>query len=283
MRVNFVAMKWGSAFSPETVNSLYLAVKKNYDGDFKFHCFTDDSHGIFTQIDCRPIPDMDLTPTMWRSGCWAKLSVFKPGLFPDRELVIFLDLDLMIIGRLEPIVEAVRRTPGLTTLREWNPWLLSLLPLFMRPDRGVQSAVFGFESGTLDYIYHDFVADKERARSLAFNDQRYLTKVARNRSYLSRKFYVSFKHDCVDYYPLSLLRPIRKPNTSIIVFHGRPRPWELCQAPGIRWGTPRKFDYNPVAWVVEYYESLKAVASGLAQQGKHGQQEEVQPSEGTAV
>ena len=64
--MQFLCIKWGNAYSPEYVNNLYNMVKRNYIYEFQFHCFTDDSEGIISDVTTHPIPDIDpLHPKYW--------------------------------------------------------------------------------------------------------------------------------------------------------------------------------------------------------------------------
>ena len=56
--MNFLTIKWGDKYSSDYVNNLYHMVKKNYTGEFRFICYTDDA----TNLECEvhPIPDDDL-------------------------------------------------------------------------------------------------------------------------------------------------------------------------------------------------------------------------------
>ena len=253
--IAIVCMKWGTAFDAEKVNVLFRSVRANLQMDFRFFCMTDEPVGLEDGIAALPIPEMNLSDRAWRKGCWPKLGVFKPGLFSSYSAVLFLDLDLMVVGPLAPLIQPVLEHGTIFTLREWNPALLSLLPLWMRPDRGVQSSVFVFRPGDVDYIYEDFIQDPEKALRRASNDQRYLTVVLPKRRYLPRRYYVSFKHDCVKYFPLGRIWPeIRKPGRAhIVVFHGNPRPWDLLGPAGKRWGTSRKFGHGAVDWVRDHF------------------------------
>jgi len=253
--VTVVCLKWGVSFPAIHVNVLYEAVKRHLPMPFRFVCLTDDAEGLAEGIVSMPIPDMGLEPERWAEGCWAKLAMFKRGVLPEGEIVIFLDLDLIIQKDLTPFVEQVRTRRGLHSLREWNPTLWSLLPLSLRPDRGVQSALLGFYPEDVHYIFDDFVADKALAYSQAHNDQSYLTVVAKDRTYWPDEWCVSFKRACVWYYPLSLVfSKIRRPKRAkVIIFHGDPRPWDLIGEPGQSWGTNRRRGNDPVEWVKDYY------------------------------
>lgn len=253
-----VCMKWGKIFSHTHVNALFAAVKKQMPAPFRFVCLTDDNAGIAREIVTLPIPDMNLPEKAWRKGCWPKLSIFKPGLFPGTEAVLFLDLDLMIQGSLMPFIHSVRKDGGLFSQREWNPCLWSILPLSLRPDRGVQSAVLGFIPEETAYIYETFVADPVSAMKIAKDDQSYLTKAVLDRRYWPSRLCVSFKRSCVPLFPFRLLCPeIRRPRkANIIIFHGKPRPWDLILPDGARWGTRHRFGTKPVDWVRDYYAEI---------------------------
>ncbi|HIG37520.1 MAG TPA: glycosyltransferase, partial [Oceanospirillaceae bacterium] len=73
-------MKWGTLYSADYVNRLYAMVSRHLSLDFNMVCFTDDPTGIIPDIDCYPIPAMDIrTDTPERM--WKKLSTFKADLY----------------------------------------------------------------------------------------------------------------------------------------------------------------------------------------------------------
>lgn len=250
-----VCLKWGTSFPSVHVNVLYQAVKRNLGIPFRFVCLTDQPAGIAEGIDTMPIPEMGLEPGRWRHGCWPKLSIFKRGLFPDAEIVVYFDLDLIIQAPLEPFIDRVRASGGLHITREWNPALWSLAPIALRPDRGAQGAFMAFRPEDMHYVYDDFMADQQKAFALAKDDQVYLSRTVKNRQYWPHGWCVSFKRTCLWYYPFNLVfRKVSRPmHARIIIFHGQPRPWDLILKPGKRWGTKRKFGTEPVEWVKDYY------------------------------
>lgn len=63
-----LCMKWGTLYNADYVNVLFNACKKHISGAFKFVCLTDDETDIIDGVECFPIPDIGLTPQMWRSG-----------------------------------------------------------------------------------------------------------------------------------------------------------------------------------------------------------------------
>lgn len=257
MEVTFVCLKWGSLYTSEHVNTLFAGIRRHFDEPFGFTCLTDDASGLDRGITAKPIPDMGLQPERWESGCWPKISVFKPGLFDDADLVMYLDLDLVILRSLTPFVERARALSGLHILQEWHPALWSIVPQTLRPDRGAQSSLFCWRPAEQHHVYARFMADKTSAYLLASNDQEFIGKVASGRRYWPHDWTVSFRRSCVWYFPLNLIfREIKKPkHARVVVFHGRPRPWDLISGSSHRWGTRRKFGFGPVSWVEQYWQA----------------------------
>ena len=55
-----LCMKWGTKYGPEYVNRLYAMVRRHLRGDFRFVCLTDDARGIRAEVQCLPIPPLEL-------------------------------------------------------------------------------------------------------------------------------------------------------------------------------------------------------------------------------
>lgn len=100
-RVTFTCLNAGNycGRGAEYVNTLYDMVCRNMPENviFRFVCLTDDESGLHEDIETIPLP-ADLE--RW----YGKLYLFKDGLFPDGERVIFMDLDTVIIGGLDDLV-----------------------------------------------------------------------------------------------------------------------------------------------------------------------------------
>lgn len=268
-RVTVVCMRWGRAFSQDYIKVLYHGVKKNLSRDFEFVCLSDDPQPVCDGVRIAPIPDINLPAERWRDGGWPKLTVFKPGLFPPDDPVLYLDLDLVILRSLDPFVELLEQKRGLHILREWNPVLWKPVPVRFRPDRGGQSSVFTFFPEEQASIYEGFVRDQAKAFRVGYNDQSYITRTANHVSYLPNDWAVSFKKHCVYYYPFNLVfKKIKKPRKAkVVVFHGDPKPVDLIRDDQTKWGTDRKFGHGPVDWVKSYWNAgLKSIGPGDAPQ-----------------
>lgn len=249
-----VCCRWLDAFPASYVRILRNAVRANLARPHRFICVTDDPAAL-PDVETRLLPDMGIPERHQRSGGWPKISLFKPGLLPPDEPTLFLDLDILVRGSLDPFLERVVRLRGIHGLREWNPVPWSVVPAALRPDRGIQSSVLGFYPGEQAAIYHRFMADRDAAYALVENEQQFITVCSPHRRYFPLDWTASFKWHCVSYYPLNLLRPKpREPRAaSVVVFHGNPRPIQLVPLGDYRWGTRRKFGHGPVDWVRDYW------------------------------
>jgi len=250
-----VCLKWGTAYPAHYVNVLHRAVAAHLTAPHRFVCLTDVAEGLVPGVEAVDIPLFPLPREKWANGIWPKLTLFTPGLFPPGAVVLYLDVDIMVTGALDPLIERVRSQRGLHVIREWNPSLVRLLPLAWRPDRGANSSVVGFITGAQDHILAQFSADPAAALAAQRNDQEFINAHAADKHYWPEPWCVSFKRACVWYWPLNLMmRTIRQPrNARVIVFHGRPNPTDLLCAPGVRWGARRKFGWGPVPWVADYW------------------------------
>jgi glycosyltransferase involved in cell wall biosynthesis/uncharacterized Rossmann fold enzyme len=83
----------------EYVNNLFDMVKRNLaeNVDGRFVCMTDDADGLHPDILPMMLPD-DI------KGWWGKLYLFKDGLFPKNERMIYFDLDTLIVNNIDEIV-----------------------------------------------------------------------------------------------------------------------------------------------------------------------------------
>ncbi|MDA5639343.1 MULTISPECIES: hypothetical protein [Agrobacterium] len=267
--VAIICMKWGQAFTAHHVNTLFASVLRNMEEPFTFVCLTDDDGDLANGILALPIPDLGLPEQAWKRGCWPKLAVFAPHLFPHEDVVLFLDLDIMVLRPLAPFIAVVRARQHLVLQREWNPALWSLLPQWLRPDRGGQSSVFGFCPYNVARIYEQVVANAGTMSSNFKNDQTYLSETVADQSYWPSGFCVSFKRSCVRLFPFNLLlTKVRLPGQAkIVVFHGTPRPWETVVEPAKRWGTKWRFGRGPVAWIVSYFAQADVMLKALETSG----------------
>lgn len=201
----------------EYVNKLYDMVLRNMpeDAKWRFQCFTDDPKGLDERIEPWAL--------MGDLGGWDnKIYLFKQGLFSGGERVIYFDLDTLITGPLDALLGY---SGDFATLRD-----------FYRAD-GLGPAVMLWQGGYGAEIWDEYRAagmphlargDQEWLENyfMAHADAKYphklrfTTKQPDILQDLYPGMFASYKADCNPYPP---------PGTSVVCFHGLPRPHESQQ------------------------------------------------------
>ena len=251
-----VCLKWGTPYPAEYVNVLHRAVAEHMSYPHRFVCITDTPEGLDSDIEIIPLPEIPIERQKWGTGFWPKLAVFKSELFPPDEIVLYLDVDILIAQSLDPFIDLIDSQKGLHIIREWNPDVWQLVPLWSRPDRGGNGSAIGFIAKEQTHLFADFSkAPYEIDRTFRL-DQVYITEQAFGRRYWPDRWCRSFRRDCVFHWPLNFVfRSIRKPRQGkIIVFHGIPNPMDVIEPGNYRWGTRWRYSDGPVEWVQEYWQ-----------------------------
>ena len=165
MAVNILTLKWGTKYGPEYVNRLYSGVRRHLDLDCRFLCFTDDSGELRAEVEVHPIPAFDVPPA-WRRTPWLKLALFRDDLAGLAGLSLFLDLDILITGRMDDFFAVAPSRPCI--IHEWEkPWQR----LFRRRGEPGNSSVFRFESGKSSFILDRYLGERDRARGQYRTDE----------------------------------------------------------------------------------------------------------------
>lgn len=129
-QIIFACVRWGSKYGPEYVNILSDMVARNCEKPYRFICLTDDTNGLLEDIETIPLP-----PGL--DGWWNKVALFKPGMFPPKSRIVYLDLDVIVCGPLEALVD----TPGIA-----SDWLQG----------GYNSSVMVWDEGQHKSIWSQF-------------------------------------------------------------------------------------------------------------------------------
>lgn len=109
---------WGETYGQHYVQRLAAAVRRNLNETHRFICFTDTPRHL-PDIEQHQILNTDLLKI---KGCFARMRLFDPawqknlGLEPG-DRVVDLDLDLVVTGALDPLLE---RTDDFTILQGIN-------------------------------------------------------------------------------------------------------------------------------------------------------------------
>jgi hypothetical protein len=187
----------------EYTNILFDMVRRNLPAGFEgiFTVFVDYPYstvGYHPDIRVRGVPEPDL------EGWWHKLSLFKDGLFPHEDRIVYVDLSTVITGRLDDIVKYA------------GPF--AILRDFYRPD-GLQSAFMAWKANAHHHIWRDWKA--AGMPKTDGGDQAWIEAAMRGQEMdawqdmFPGKF-VSYK-----------LHPEIPLVASVVKFHGEPKPHEI--------------------------------------------------------
>jgi hypothetical protein len=195
-------LRAGGDFNARYVINLKNMIDRNLTGPYRFVCLTDlpviagiETVGLETDF----------------PGWWAKLELFRPGLFDGHDRAVYFDLDTLILGNIDRFFYL---DDGFHGLRPWN--------LANRAKGQTASGVMVWEPGRFDFIYTGF------SPGIAENgntDQGYITKALRRQGIAWKALQDeingihSYKREC---------RAGLPSGARVVCFHGRPRVHE-CQ------------------------------------------------------
>lgn len=203
-------VKVGTRYTANYVNRLYAGVCKHTQHEFDFVCLTDDSKGITCDFEAI---ETDL------KNWWAKLVLFKPQTCLRGRRVIFLDLDTVITGPIDFLFSykgnfAILRDLGVPT--------------------GLGSAIMSIAPWYGTHIWTAFAAQVVAAMQQFWGDQEFIaTQVLRTELDLWQELAPG---RIVSYKLTPGVSEGRLPlETSIVCFHGDPKPHEIHEAQAPAW------------------------------------------------
>lgn len=249
-RANVVCMKWGTRYGPEFVNRLYSMVRRNTTWNIRFVCFTDDTNGINPEIECQPLPKFDYDP---RLGVhWPKLGLFHKTLGDLEGMTLFLDLDVVIIGNIDPFFEFEGR---FCMIREWKD------PHLGFGNSSVVKFFVGLENAVLDR-FHATPTDVI-IQVYASKEQNFLTRAVDEVTFWPEAWCPAFSRVCLPKTRVLrfFTRPTPPANGRILIFYGSFTPQsalrgecDLAKRPGRR-SLPRLIQrrFLPATWIADYW------------------------------
>ncbi|MEO9827303.1 MAG: hypothetical protein ABJF50_23105 [Paracoccaceae bacterium] len=242
-----LTMKWGDVFPASYVNRLFSAVSANLEKPFKFVCLTNESEGLHPEIVHFPLPDLDLPPERYAHGAWPKLAVFQPDLYGLSGRCLFIDLDTVISGNLEPFFDFESPFSAIGSAHDWRRGKTVAVP-------EVGTGIFAFDLGALPHVYESFMADKQAAYDSFPNEQTFVEGQLEHWIPWPETWVVSFKRHLCQPIGLDLIKPpdAPDPSTKVVAFHGDPRPIDLVGRKKM-W---MKFPHSvrcPIDWLDAYW------------------------------
>jgi len=211
---NVICMKWGQKYGPEYVNRLYAMVRRHLSGEFRFVCLTDDMAGIRSEVECFPIPALDLPEGIPERG-WKKLVSFSDDLYGLGGTALFLDVDVVIVGSLDAFFS--------------EPGDFLIIHDYKRPWRVTgNSSVYRFELGAHPDVLAYFRSHVEDIRARFRNEQAYLSDFLHRQGklqYWPSAWCPSFKYHSIPRWPANYWQePFVPKDARIVIFHGECNP-----------------------------------------------------------
>jgi hypothetical protein len=223
--VNIICMKWGDKYGAEYVNKLYAMVKRNITIPFQFVCFTENSEGINPDVAIYPLPSLGLPEDIPERG-WLKLATFKKPLEDLTGTALFLDLDVVIVDNIDAFFEFDAEFALCFDQKKKAQFIGN-------------SSVYRFEIGkhseVLEFFNENFDFIKKQHR----NEQAYLSYQMNAKKALKfwpKEWTPSFKYHCIPSFPQNFWRsPYVPDGAKIILFHGKPEPYEAVKGTSGKW------------------------------------------------
>jgi hypothetical protein len=235
--VNVVCMKWGTRYGAEFVNRLRSMVRRQLNLRHRFICFTDDAAGIEEGIETLPLPPVNVPAG--RERMFQKLGIFSNPIADLTGPVLWLDLDVVIVDRLDGFFEF----PGtFCIIRDYRTDPQAL--------RG-NSSVFRFEAGAHPYVLEKFLADPVGAHTRFPSDQEFTSSLVRPLTFWPDEWCPSFREHCLERVPRCYFTTPRvSPGARVVIFHGHPKPADAARGCLVRGGL-RYCRATP--WVAEHW------------------------------
>ena len=163
--ITFVCWKWkpqqptSREFTSEPVNVLRRQVKRHYRRPHRFVCITDDPAGLDERVEVLPMSDTGLEDLrtllepitkngrrFYFPSCFRRLWMFSREAEQLGERVFSLDLDCLIVGSLEPLIDDF---PG-----DFVGWVRATNPRRQKP--ALAGAVYKLKTGSHPEVWDDF-------------------------------------------------------------------------------------------------------------------------------
>jgi hypothetical protein len=190
-------------------------VERNVTPPFRVICFTDDRSGIRSEVECFDLPELGCARPTNAPGKWPKIALWNRELFGLSGPALFLDLDVVVTGSLDPFFD-YGDPQDVILARNW------IKPL----ERLGQTSIFRFPIGGHGYLLDNFRKDPETVAGRYQFEQRYVTReVEGGVKFWPHRWVRHFRLNCLGPWPLRYLRRPRLPRgTRVVIFPGKPDP-----------------------------------------------------------
>jgi len=217
-----ICLKYGDKYNADYVNKLFNMVKRHNTMPVKFACMTENPRGLNSEITIIPLPlDIGL------NGWWYKPYVFSDK-FPISGTLLFLDLDIVIIRNMDNFWNY--KPDKFCIIRDFTR--------FMVPEwKRFNSSVFRFQSHSIPNVWNNLVKDLTIMRRMHGDQDWIFDQVKEGFEFWpdewcqSYKWEIRNKNEIIGFGKERKFNQIKevpiKSQTSILVFHGDPKPEDV--------------------------------------------------------
>jgi hypothetical protein len=211
MAKQIICINWGRKYGPRYINRLYAGVSRNVTSPFTFTCFCDDPEGIRSEVRTEPLPELDVEMPKGSQGIWPKARLWGARLGDLEGPVLFMDLDMVVVGNLDGFFEEGEPEDVILARNENTPF-----------ERLGQTSIFRFPVGKLLPLQQRFRADPQGIADEYRFEQRFVTRNAPGGIRFWPAGWVRhFRRDCTRSFPVNYLLPPRRPNgAKVVIFPG---------------------------------------------------------------
>jgi hypothetical protein len=218
----------GDAYSWTYVERLYNMLQRNITPGIRLHVYTEAHRPVPEPMIKHPLIDWGIGGP--KRSWWYKLQLFNTANFAGP--LLYFDLDTVIVGNID----------WLWNLSLRNFWAVQDFKYLWRPThQGINSSVMWWDTRLYGHIWRDFKPkDIDALIRVHPGDQDYLTQNLDSRSlrFFPQERVKSWRWQCLDggynfkqrMYQTPGTGTLLQKNTSVLIFHGKPKPNEVDDA-----------------------------------------------------
>lgn len=219
----------GKGYDWQYVENLYAMVIRNLIRPVRFHVFTEHDRSVPGHMIKHVLQEWDNISGPKKSW-WYKMQVFDPAHIQGR--VLYLDLDLVL----------VRNIDWLFALDHSYFWAIKDFRYIWKPNwQGINSSIMLWDTVRYAWIWQDFAAKNVHATIKQFHgDQDYLNSIVNKKHlrFIDQDKVKSWRWQILDGGLDAGTKTYRRPGqgshidstTSVVIFHGHPKPHEIQDA-----------------------------------------------------
>jgi hypothetical protein len=127
----------GDKYGVSIINGLIDSVLQHTAAAPRFVLITDcERDGLHNAVQTVRFPDRWIKPHLKRAGCQAKLAMFERGLIPDEFPVVYIDLDTVVLGDMQQLLNQLD-----------SPQTIAMLPSAIIPFGPLSRWIFRWTKG----------------------------------------------------------------------------------------------------------------------------------------